>query len=423
MRGDGLAPPIISTYAVGDRARSPASAGGLRRLVLPAVAMLGTASAGALVWAWPETKTREGSGPLDGGENTSLAERTDSRSANSAAAPGFSFQIESSQFAANLLTSSASSNANPSQPAVHARAKAPARDDIRLAAPAPVPATQDRIPLVAPAYGCLPGCSGNQSDPADVGRRSGDLEVDPPSLAPLDGHLADASSPGNLATAAEAAGVPPIGVAAEKAPESDLRIDAVPAVLAGPAGEPTAAEAEADAPVDLETDLALGDAGVPAPEADKSETSSSAEQIEAEPIETIADSPAQRPSDAIALHLQRIGERYSSAPSAEPASVAEKPDGLPDRPADRPDAGAPVASTAMDAPTGGVILRDDALVAIELGALVSMFEDRLDRPLFVWLRSSATASKFATAETLAAAGIRTKYDPQRKQIVFSVEDD
>ena len=77
----------------------------------------------------------------------------------------------------------------------------------------------------------------------------------------------------------------------------------------------------------------------------------------------------------------------------------------------------------MDAPTGGVILRDDALVAIELGALVSMFEDRLDRPLFVWLRSSATASKFATAETLAAAGIRTKYDPQRKQIVFSVEDD
>jgi hypothetical protein len=56
-----------------------------------------------------------------------------------------------------------------------------------------------------------------------------------------------------------------------------------------------------------------------------------------------------------------------------------------------------------------------------LGDLVSLFEDRFDHPLYVWMKSSAAASKFVTVETLAAAGIRAHYDAERKQIVFSTE--
>jgi hypothetical protein len=59
-------------------------------------------------------------------------------------------------------------------------------------------------------------------------------------------------------------------------------------------------------------------------------------------------------------------------------------------------------------------------VAIQLGELISLFEARLDRPLFVWMRSSPAASKFVTAETLAAAGIQANYDSASKQLVLTL---
>src|SRR5687768_11980462 len=98
MRGNGLAPPIISTYAVGARTRAPASAGGWgRSLARPAAALLGTASALAVVLAWPDTKMPERSDPIDGEESSSLTEHTGSPPQSSAVGPGFSFRIESSQ--------------------------------------------------------------------------------------------------------------------------------------------------------------------------------------------------------------------------------------------------------------------------------------------------------------------------------------
>ena len=126
----------------------------------------------------------------------------------------------------------------------------------------------------------------------------------------------------------------------------------------------------------------------------------------------------------IPQHLARIGERYAAVPAAEPVA----PD-LAAIPHDDPQADlSPVTESTVavsldGAPGSSVIVQEDELVAIRLSELVSLLEDRFDHPLYVWIKSSAAASKFVTAETLAAAGIRTRYDAQRNQIVFSTTDD
>lgn len=468
MRGARLAPPIISTYAVGARplSRSPVSAGALgRSFTLPAVAILGTASALAIVWAWPETEIPANSNPTDERRNSSIAEHSGSRSENPVE-PGFSFSTESSQFPADSARSNtelagsavqaraalpargairlpekapvavtegrrplpadgARSNTELASSAVQARATLPARGEIRLPEQAPVATTEGRRPLNAPVYSCLPSCSGAQAGRAEVASRSDGMEADSRSLVPPAGHPAETPSPGNLAATASAADIPPIDVAADATSGDDLLVvDAPPSGLIEPAGELGVARTDPGPTVELEADLAASGVNVAALQTDGSETfNATSGQRSSPPIETGEDVRQDEPSGPIALHLRRIGERYSSASVSEPAIVAEKPNAEPDRPATRTDTSAPPVAVAVDAASGAVVIQEDALVAIQLGELVSLFEDRLDRPLFVWMRSSAAASKFATSETLAAAGIRTEYDPQRKQIVFSVEDD
>ena len=65
-------------------------------------------------------------------------------------------------------------------------------------------------------------------------------------------------------------------------------------------------------------------------------------------------------------------------------------------------------------------ISDNQLVSVELGELISLFEDKLDRPLFVWLKTSANANKFVTPETLARAGIHLSYNEGSGQVILSV---
>ncbi|WP_152980362.1 hypothetical protein [Tsuneonella troitsensis] len=67
-------------------------------------------------------------------------------------------------------------------------------------------------------------------------------------------------------------------------------------------------------------------------------------------------------------------------------------------------------------------IHDGELVSVRLSELISLFEDRLDRSLFVWLKTSAAAEKYVTSETLAKAGIRLTYDNTTRQAILSVSD-
>lgn len=127
--------------------------------------------------------------------------------------------------------------------------------------------------------------------------------------------------------------------------------------------------------------------------------------------------------EVIAEHLERIEYRYSEAP--QPEHAADEPKGpSADQLAglDGADDLGVVVPLDEDVGFSGVVLEDE-LVAIRLNDLVSLFEDRIERPLYVWLRSSSSGSNYVTSETLEAAGIDAKYDPQKKQIVFSLVDD
>lgn len=134
-------------------------------------------------------------------------------------------------------------------------------------------------------------------------------------------------------------------------------------------------------------------------------------------------STATEPSRTIAHHLERISARYTQARGMEEPAI---PSGV--EPAGMQASLIHASVSASNGPSDvsgapPLIIHDDELVSIELGELVSLFEDRLDRPLYVWMKESSTASKYVTVETLAAVGIGATYEPHSKQIVFSLLDD
>jgi hypothetical protein len=125
-------------------------------------------------------------------------------------------------------------------------------------------------------------------------------------------------------------------------------------------------------------------------------------------------------AQAVRGHLQRVKDRYGSADIRDRSTDSVQRTGL--RQLGRSGDGVLVRTDLPKGATASpLIIHDDQLVAIKLGELVSLFEDRFDRPLYVWMRSSAAASKFVTAETLAAAGITAAYDPSTNRLVLSVE--
>jgi hypothetical protein len=62
----------------------------------------------------------------------------------------------------------------------------------------------------------------------------------------------------------------------------------------------------------------------------------------------------------------------------------------------------------------------DSLVSVRLDDLISLFEDSMDRPLFVWLKSSSSAGEYVTAASLKSAGIEIDYDASAQQVALSI---
>jgi hypothetical protein len=81
-----------------------------------------------------------------------------------------------------------------------------------------------------------------------------------------------------------------------------------------------------------------------------------------------------------------------------------------------------ISATDEAAPEGIVPLMRSSRgeISIRLGDLIGLLEQEMDRPLFVWLKSSSSASKYATFDTLRAAGISVNYDPARNHVVLAV---
>jgi hypothetical protein len=120
----------------------------------------------------------------------------------------------------------------------------------------------------------------------------------------------------------------------------------------------------------------------------------------------------------IAVHLDRVRKRYVAAPTS--ATLTERHGRAAAQPAHAQVVASPIGGPQAAESTSSLVVQDNELVAIQLGELISLFEARLDRPLFVWMRSSPAASKFVTAETLAAAGIQANYDSASKQLVLTL---
>jgi hypothetical protein len=425
MRDDRLASPVISTYAVGGSSPTPRRGAGL---ALPVMVILGTASVAAIVSVSFEGDTPISADQPPEADDLAAVPTAIARTAGEGR-PNVSVRLDDATLAAQdtpgpqrsasaprdlpmLSVLQPNSGTPVARPATPTRAAPSAR-------PAPRP-----VRSVPPPDPTLTGSSQTAtqlaaSDSASSPTAAGDLALLDPALieaaAPLAadgyGEPPERADGGEL-LAPEIAAAP----ASEPVPPA-LLADSRPALSPGPAGpSPTVPELE---PAQLAAAEALpGEVGAPFGDADGDGESGAASFQPSEPTAGVA---AER-SAAVSIpeHLARIGERYAAGP--EPVTA------VPERSAiarDAPEAGqaALVESSVVldvgESRGSSVIVQDDELVAIRLGELVSLLEDRLDHPLYVWMSSAAVASKFVTAETLAAAGIRTRYDPQRRQLVIS----
>ena len=123
------------------------------------------------------------------------------------------------------------------------------------------------------------------------------------------------------------------------------------------------------------------------------------------------------PSTALSTHLARVKERYDdTAHQALGGPDAKGPETAPDALVGPSLSGAPLAQKLGST----IIVQDNDLVAIKLSELISLFESRLDRPLFVWMSTASAASKFVTTDTLASAGIKAHYDSGSRRLVLSL---
>lgn len=200
-----------------------------------------------------------------------------------------------------------------------------------------------------------------------------------------------------------------------------LLADAQGATAAGAVFEPVALEANAASTGNrIEAPSSVGVASAGSPQLGSVGQATLSASDTAEHSSVAADAPSTAAA-TIALHLDRVRKRYVGMATPEPlsdgpsAAVAEA---IPAQ-----GVGSPVVGLHAAESTPRVLVHDTELVAIQLGELISLFEARLDRPLFVWMRSSSAASKFVTAETLAAAGLKANYDPASKQLVLTVAEE
>lgn len=438
MRGDKMGSPVLSTYTFGGAASSSRRAEGARSfgetVALPVVAFLGAATVAAIVSVSFEGKAptvigqKAGLGdpvsasplpelfasapksnvPPDPGSSPMLAEVVGGQSGEPATASRQELPF------LTVLRPNAAEPAAQRVPDVRGEPISRGAGSLRseLAQPTAAPSMLARECaadcLADPALASTPGFERGAAGPnetlvANIGPARDDLGVDLVAQANGDGLLADR-------TVALAADLEPVGTPLADSQQMALvepqggQISATPDGLAPerPLVEPSGVtEGLANSPP-----LDVNEAAAEAPATDVTA---------ADPGDTAREAP-------IPYHLARIGERYSSAPVSEPPPSAQDRRAASESASILVTAEPGVAAAAVGvevASQSTVIIQDNELVAIKLGELVSLLEDRLDHPLYVWMKSSAAASKFVTAETLAAAGIRTRYDAARKQIVLS----
>jgi hypothetical protein len=431
MQDDKLASPVISTYAVGSDSAGPRRGAGL---ALPVMVILGTASVAAIV-----SVSFDGSAPITAdqaprAEDAEARQRAIAQRAGEPR-PNVSVRLDGASFAADEsvgapradresqdlpLLSVLQPNAAPS--AARDPSSTRARPAGRPAAPRARPAERHQLPPASLASSCGPGCDDAAAvNPAAV--------VEP---AGLEARLSQSSVPlaaddyGELAVGSDDAELIAPDIAQAPPNEQEplvLLADSRPATSAGPTGPLATTPALEPAPL-AAVETRAEDFGEPIGEAADAaaerEGDAAAFEPSVPPAGALGPSAESSAAASIPEHLARIGERYAAVTAVEPAV----PDGsaiVSDAAETEPPALAE-SSVSLDlgeASDSSVIVQDDELVAIRLGDLVTLLEDRLDHPLYVWMSSSAVASKFVTAETLAAAGIRTRYDPQRRQLVIT----
>jgi hypothetical protein len=429
MRDDKVASPVISTYAVGGDSPAPRRGAGL---ALPVMVILGTASVAAIV-----SVSFEGETPITADQTPREASPAAKKPQSIARAPdqtrpNISVSLEGPPLVADATPATPRRNPGaqdlprlsvlqPNTGAPVARPASPTRGTSpgRLASR---PGRSTAPPEQAPpslAASCGPACddpAGSRPAPSDESAQLGAPlnEAAVPLVADDYGELADLANgtelvAPDLAVAPLDEQVPPI-----------LLADSRPALSAGTVG-PTVTDS---GPEPAQLAAAEARAGEFAGPLDESGDGAEDDEARFQPSTPAVSEPGPAAEEgagtSIPQHLARIGERYAAVPAVEPA--APGPSAIAGDAAETEQPAYVESSVALDlgeATGSSVIVQDDELVAIRLGELVSLLEDRLDHPLYVWLSSSAVASKFVTAETLAAAGIRTRYDPQRRQLVIS----
>ncbi len=134
-----------------------------------------------------------------------------------------------------------------------------------------------------------------------------------------------------------------------------------------------------------------------------------------------AAAPRKAVTNSIFAHLDRVRNRYAPVGGTEKHGAAQGRTAA--QSATKPSQINSTSSVAVTTKSGSsMIVHDNEFVSIKLGELISLFEAKLDRPLFVWMKSSSAASKFVTADTLAAAGIMTSYDPVSQRLVLTLAE-
>lgn len=436
MRGYKPGSPVFSTYAVGAGGSARRQNGATRPLggdfALPVIAILGTASAAAIVSVLFEGQTATTSGPQPGRGDAASGVHSDGRPVGGREAV-FSTRFDSSPLIPDGAQQPKSPDIQPARPAGDGRRELPFLTVLQTnrSEPASQAVPESRVNPVSPDAGlprqplfaseslpgpqeglpCVTTCVASEPLEPTAGLVSAVAPDESPGEALVSGpnDASEGALPGGAGPIDSAA----VAVEADARAESGLLTDARPTLLVEPSGEliATATDPGARETPAAETDLALSDPG-----GGREETTAAFEESA-----TIRPDAAESASGStIPDHLARISERYSAVPASEssPEDQAAAVQSDPASPQLPP--GETAIAVGIDGLSSStVIVQDDELVAIRLGELVSLLEDRFDHPLYVWMKSSAAASKFVTAETLAAAGISTRYDAQRKQIVFS----
>lgn len=433
MRGDMLPLPPISTYAF-DRPGAEARTSTVVRPVIakwgtPLITLGGVSALVAISFALKEGGAEPGERELRSGSPSFEAE------------PGFSFERQRSQHSDSRAPDGASAPLDdqtahdldnlPSLGVLQARAQ------LRADAQAPSQIRPEsgevrfklvRIqdPPVRTVARCERDCAEERtaapSDTAFVDAVVGGVEATGSSAA-MPGRELKMASTVEVGGAAMSASVIKADIA------SELLVDAEPSVLLVQPATLVAQQASVASVLTTESHAALSDVQRDVAPVPVSALEDGPQISSVEPAEGAGE------QNRLAVHIARIGERYPPVSPSEAvvkviktpseaegdlsSQVLQRPLGAtPDRPT--------LSSARLMIPetsASSAIIVDDELVAIRLDDLVSLLESSFDRRFYVWLRSSAAASKFVTSETLAAAGIQTSYDPVRRQLVFAAVDE